>query len=103
MNRTWLIVPSAIALVAVAALAQARPGKKKSEVELLREEVVLLREQVRKLEARVKELEDIFEDDEEAEPDQKAPLVDLAGPEDLKKAFLAAQDKSRLVLFLSPT
>ncbi len=104
MKQSWLIVASVIALVAVAAFAQDRPGKKKSEVELLREEVVLLREHVRNLEARVKELETFFDDDEEPEPAQKAPpLVDLAGPDDLKKAFLAIEDKPRLVLFLSPT
>ena len=104
MKPTWLLVVSVIALGAVAALAQDRPGKKKSEVELLREEVALLREQVTKLEARVQELESIFGDDEEFEPQPDAPtLVDLAGPEDLRKAFLAAEETPRLLLFVSPT
>ena len=106
MKRTWLIAVSVIALAGVVAFAQERPKKKKDEVALLREEVALLREHVRKLEARVKELEAIFEDDDALlmEPDAEAPsLTDLAGPDDLRRAFLAAADKPRLILFISPT
>ena len=104
MRRRALCLFVALALGAGLAWSQADGGEPQDELKQLRQEVALLRERVARLEKRVKELEEIFEDDED-EPDAEAAqkLRDLAGPEDLKQAFLDGRGNARLILFVSPT